>query len=374
MNRISLSQLLRSEDRTGLSAGVVLASILGFWLFYVAIVSLRATVLDLPSQGELAARRAVVTALGILVTIALWQIIRLFDRRTLLTRIAVTVVAAVPCAFVVAAINYYVFNVYDPSSLFDDATLEGLYSSLPMVQEIAEFAISRYFFLIAWAALYLAMSYANDVAVSERRASSFARAAQEAELRALRYQVNPHFLFNTLNSLSSLVMTGRKEQAETMIMNLATFFRSSLADDPSADVALADEIALQRLYLDMESVRFPDRMSYSVVLPDALANIAVPGLILQPLVENAIKHGVAGTTIPVLIRIIAEDQGDFLRLTVANSGPSRREASHGDGIGLANVRSRIEARFGEQAAMETNATPDGGFRVELVIPKVQHDR
>ncbi len=373
MSRIPVAQLLKSSDRAPVRAGVVIASILGFWLFYVAVVTLRASVLDFPAQGELAARRAAVTVVGIVVTIVLWQTIRLFDRRSLPVRIVVTVVAAVPCSIAVAAINFYIFNVYDPSGLFDEEGLEMAASQLHMIQEIAEFAISRYFFLIAWAALYLAMTYANEVGISERRAAAFARAAQEAELRALRYQVNPHFLFNTLNSLSSLVMTGRKAEAEAMIMNLSTFFRSSLSAEPSADVALRDEIALQRLYLDMEAVRFPDRMSYSVALPDALGDCAVPGLILQPLVENAIKHGVANAAAPVAIAIAASEADGRLLLSVVNSGGARGGLKSESGIGLANVRARLAARFGDAASLSATPLEDGGFRVDLSMPRERHD-
>ena len=111
---------------------------------------------------------------------------------------------------------------------------------------------------------------------SARRASS-PREAQEAQLRALRYQINPHFLFNTLNSLSSLVLTKRTETAEQMLMNLSTFFRATLSADPTADVPLAEEIKLQRLYLDIEQIRFPDRLTVEIDVPDELARRARAG-------------------------------------------------------------------------------------------------
>jgi two-component system, LytTR family, sensor kinase len=364
--------LMRRMDRPPLGSSVVLASILGFWLFYVGIVTLRARVMDFPSQAELAERRAIVTALGILVTIVLWQIIRLFDNRTLLTRVIATVTAAIPCAVAIAAFNYYFFNVYDPSGLFDENMVREMRDNYDIVQEIAEFAISRYFFLIAWAALYLAMNYANQVRESERRTAIFAQAAQQAELRALRYQVNPHFLFNTLNSLSSLVMTDRKAEAEEMIMNLSTFFRTSLTGDPSADVSLREEVELQRLYLDMERVRFPQRLSVTISVPDALMDAAVPGLILQPLVENAIKHGVARTTLPVAIGVTASEEAGQLVLVVADTGPApSSQTNTGHGIGLANVRDRLAARFGDNAALVVDVPDSGGFRVTLKMPLVR---
>jgi two-component system, LytTR family, sensor kinase len=361
-------------ERPELGRGVVLTSILGFWLFYVVTITLRASVLGLPQQGELAYRRVIVTTLGIVVTILLWQIIRFFDRKPLGVRIAATTFAALPCALAIAAINYYIFNIYDAASLFEEHEMAHVNTRMHMVQELAEFTISRYFFLIAWAALYLALSFANDVRESERRAAVFAQAAQEAELRALRYQVNPHFLFNTLNSLSSLVMSDRKAEAESMIMNLSHFFRSSLTGDPSADVPLSDEVKLQRLYLEIEGARFPKRLTTEFQIPDTLGRAAVPGLILQPLVENAIKHGVSRTTEPVHIVISARADGDRLILTVMdNAAKPTSDPSDGEGIGLSNVRNRLAARFGENAQMEVKRPVAGGFRVILNLPLTQHD-
>lgn len=351
---------------------VVLGSIIGFWLFYVAIVSARAALLDFPMQGELLTRRLIVSGIGVLVTMILWQLVRLLDRRPLGTRVAAAMVLAVPGAVSIAAINYYFFNVYDPIDILGEKMPKDP-AGLHFVKEIAELSISRYFFLVAWSSFYLALTFAKDVGASERRAAQFAQAAQQAELRALRYQVNPHFLFNTLNSLSSLVITGRTKEAEAMIQNLSTFFRSSLSGDPTADVPLEDEIALQRLYLDIEAVRFPKRLEVEIHFPNALRDWPVPGLILQPIVENAIKHGVARSTGKVTVTIAALAIDDKLQLTVSNDGAAGTTPDgNGAGIGLANVRSRLAARFGPAASL-TVAQPDAGtFQVTLLIPRSGH--
>jgi len=135
------------------------------------------------------------------------------------------------------------------------------------------------------------------------------REAQSAQLRALRYQVNPHFLFNTLNSLSSLIIAGRAEEAESMVLKLSTFFRQSLTLDTGADISLAEEIALQRLYLDIERVRFPRRLKVEMDVPESLEKARLPALILQPLVENAIKHAVSTTRDTVTLSITAREAG-----------------------------------------------------------------
>jgi two-component system, LytTR family, sensor kinase len=378
MNKRPVALIERERERAALSSGVILTSILSFWLFYVVIVTLRASVLGFEQQGELAYRRVIVTALGILVTILLWQVMRLFDRKPLAVRIAAAIITAIPCSLAVAAINYYMFNVYDNSSLFDDHELQHVNTEMHMMKEIAEVAISRYFFLVGWAALYLALGFSNDVRESERRAALFAKAAQEAELRALRYQVNPHFLFNTLNSLSALVMHDRKAEAEAMILNLSHFFRASLAGDPSADVALSDEVALQKLYLEIEGVRFPDRLLARVDIPNDLGHAAVPGLILQPLVENALKHGVSRSTAPVTITIAAERVDDRLILSVTdNATPTRPgaedDATESTGIGLGNVRDRLAARFGGDAQLTLRRPVAGGYIATISLPWMRHD-
>jgi two-component system, LytTR family, sensor kinase len=347
----------------------VLLSIIGFWLFYFAIVTLRTWVMDFPIQGELAFRRSFVTITGIAITIALWIAMRPFDRRPLGMRIAIAAIVALPCAIAVGSANYYFFNIYDPAGLMDiDKVMPPSEFKPTATMEIAEVAITRYFFLIAWASLYLAMGFANDVRSAERQAAEFAQAAQIAELRALRYQVNPHFLFNTLNSLSALVMRGRRDEAETMIMNLSTFYRTSLSGDPSEDVSLTEEIALQRLYLDIEAVRFPRRLTVTIDLPAALANTPVPGLIIQPLVENTVKHGVSRTIKPVSVVITVREVRGAVEIAVENSDASA--ATDGlPGIGLANVRDRLAARFGERAQLEAGPLATGGWRAALTLPK-----
>lgn len=376
----AMNDEIEINDRRPLDWRIVLFSILGFWLFYALLTTARAAIIDFPAQDQLIVRRAVVTTMGILITIGMWRVLRLFDRHPLWMRIIAVAIVALPCAFAISGVNYYVFNIYDPTGLTDiEHAMPEEYKPSILI-EIAEFAITRYFFLIAWAAFYLALGFAQDVGTAERKAARFARAAQSAELRALRYQVNPHFLFNTLNSLSALVMRGRRDEAETMIMNLSTFYRTSLSGEPAEDVDLAEEIELQKLYLDIEAVRFPERLKARIDLPPELAGAQVPGLILQPLVENAIKHGVSQTNRPVAIEIEASEAKGQLILSVFDNGPGptvRIEDDEGDGphgIGLANVRDRLAARFGSEASLAHGPAAGGGYRVCLTLPMVRHGR
>jgi two-component system LytT family sensor kinase len=370
-----MMSLIKAPPRkmTHLPTMTVLASIFGFWLFYVIIVTLRSYVMGFPSQGEMATRRVMVTVVGMLITILVWQAMRLADGRPIGFRIAVAALSCIPAAFAFALVNYYVFNIYDPAAFIDaEVQMKQADANDHFSKELIEIALSRYFFLIGWSSLYLALGYADVVKAAERQSAEYARAAQLSELRALRYQLNPHFLFNTLNSLSSLVMHGRREAAESMILNLATFYRASLASDQTGDISLREEIAVQRLYLDIEAVRFPDRLKVQIDLPDALADWPVPGLILQPLVENAIKHGVARSTGAVAIRIQAKAEDGRLILSVSDDAP--QNGGGGElGIGLTNVRDRLAARFGSEAKMAAGEGSEGGYTVSLILPGTKDD-
>jgi two-component system LytT family sensor kinase len=362
------------QARPRVDQQVALLSILGFWLFYMIIVTLRAAVLDFPAQEELVVRRVAVTLFGVLVNVAMYFGLRWFEDKPLTPRIIAACVGAVPAALAISVFNYFAFNIYDPMSVFQDNELAENIVTLDPVANVLEFAISSYYFLMSWAMLYLALSYAAEVRTAERKAARFAQAAQQAELRSLRYQVNPHFLFNTLNSLSTLVLRNRPEEAESMILNLSTFYRTSLTGDPLDDVPLEDEVQLQQLYLAIEEVRFPDRLKIEIDVPDALMGCCVPGLILQPLVENAIKYGVARATRPVTIRIGAREADGVLHLMVSDDGDViPTDSDKGSGIGLANVRDRLDARYGSAARIEWHVPFEGGFVVELTLPAVRHD-
>ena len=209
----------------------------------------------------------------------------------------------------------------------------------------------------------------------ERQLIDAETAAQQAQLAALRYQLNPHFLFNTLNSISALIVTRRNEDAEQMTDKLSHFLRASLNTDPGEMVPLEEELALTEEYLDIEGVRFGERLNVSIqCAPDAGAAL-VPSFLVQPLVENAIKHGVAPSREPVEIAISAEVEGRDLCIKVENdSVPLVHEArSSRIGVGLVNVRRRLEAVYGKKATLTTEASR-GGFTATICIPEIQPKR
>ncbi len=351
---------------------VALWSICGFWAFYYVLNTFKMSFeYGIDEQIAMLPRRAIVVSAAIVLTFILCWLLRCLDRRSMTTQIAVAFLASIPVAVAHAFVNYLAFYVVAPLPKADHVlkAMEAMGESEkggPLV--IASTASEWYFFIVSWAMLYLALSYAAKVRHAERAAAAYRAEAQTAELRALRYQVNPHFLFNTLNSLSALVMQQRTDEADRMIMNLSTFFRTSLATDPAADVSLADEVAMQRLYLDVERVRFPSRLITEFDVPEDLSDVRVPGMILQPLIENAVKHGVAGSTAPVAITIRARGADGVLTLSVADNAVAATKPAPGAGVGLDNVRRRLKARFQGRANVAQGPRADGGYRVDLTMP------
>lgn len=366
------------SDHSGTGPGglrLAFLSILAFWSIYFVLATVNAAISDLPAQGEMLARRALVTLIAIGFTLILYAVLRRFAAAHTGRLVAIAFAASVPLALAYATVNWVAFY-YIPIQAHLAMPGGADYASKPAHIAILSTAVEWYFFICCWAVMWVALFYAERVKHAERAAAAFQRAAQEAELRALRYQVNPHFLFNTLNSLSSLVMHGRTAEAEAMILNLSTFFRASLARDATENIPLADEIRLQRLYLDIEQVRFPERLVVRVRVPDSLADARVPALILQPLVENAIKYGVSPSRRPVTITIAAEASGDRLDLWVRDDGETRPgttarapgDCTTGCGVGLANVAARLHAAFGNAADCVAGSPRAGGWIVRLSMP------
>ncbi len=351
--------------------GIALKSILAFWLLYMALITARALALAFPQFWEMLARRAVATIVGAVLTFLIYLALRAARRFGLTGKTVVAGLLCLPASALFAASNHYIFYVYAPlDAARMDANMRGLSIAEQLLRAVADSALSWYFIFAAWSAFYVAMSYAAQLRAADRRAAVLAREAQEAQLRALRYQINPHFLFNTLNSLSALTLSRKTDVAERMLMNLSTFFRATLSADPTADVPLEEEIKLQRLYLDIEQIRFPQRLAVEIDIPDPLLTARVPVLILQPIVENAVKYGVAKSRKPVTIRISAYEEAGRLHLKVKDDGEALppEDGEGGTGVGLRNVCDRLDARYGARAGCLYGVDPDGGYTVHLYLP------
>lgn len=225
--------------------------------------------------------------------------------------------------------------------------------------------------LFGWSCLFISVLFSFELHERGRRLAAAREEALTAQMRALRYQVNPHFLFNTLNSIAGLIEEGSAAQAQRMVLSLSTFLRKTLSLDPLQDVPLSVEIALQQEYLEIECKRFSDRMAVSIEIPEDVRCGLVPSLILQPLIENAIKHGVCQSHTHTQISIQARQLGENLLIAVANDvqpGACGALPAAGLGIGLRNVAERIHMRFGEAGALRIDRTLATRFLVELTLP------
>jgi two-component system LytT family sensor kinase len=212
--------------------------------------------------------------------------------------------------------------------------------------------------LLTWSLLYFGISH--------YRSSLRSRAlAHEARLQALRYQLHPHFLFNALNALSTLIAERRNDEAGRMVAELAGFLRSTLEGD-KAEVPLRDEIELARRYLEIEQVRFGERLRARFEVDPGLLDARVPSLILQPLIENAVRHGIGSREEGGSIAVRASRQGQMLALQVEDDGPGMSGVH--EGIGLSNTRARLSELYGERQRCDISAAGAGGTRVALQLP------
>jgi hypothetical protein len=365
------------EQRRLPDLGIALKSIIAFWLLYIALITLRAVVLQYHDFWEMLWRRSLAALVGCLITFLVYLAMRPVARRSLRAKAYLAGILCIPASMLFSAFNYFMFYVYAPlDAAKTDSSMAGMSPWEMLWRSVAESALSWYFIFAAWAAVYVAMSQAKQLRAADRHAAMLAREAQEAQLRALRYQINPHFLFNTLNSLSSLILTQKTDVAERMLMNLSTFFRATLSADPTADVSLDEEIKLQRLYLDIEQIRFPDRLTVEVDVPDALQSARVPVLLLQPVVENAVKYGVARSRRHVTVRITAYEEAGRLHIKVKDDGEVPVEelepGESSTGVGLRNVCDRLVARYGNRAGCMHGPDPDGGYTVHVYMPVVRN--
>ena len=235
----------------------------------------------------------------------------------------------------------------------------------------------------SWSALYYAINYYLQVEEQNDQLIRLENQATSAQLAMLRYQLNPHFLFNTLNSISTLVLLKQTEPANAMLSRLSSFLRYSLSNEPTGRVTVAEEVETLKLYLGIERMRFEERLRTTFAIDPASEAGLLPSLLLQPLVENSIKYAVTPQESGAEITIATQLVGPNLRITVSDTGPGlQSEATDnrmtgvsfdgGDpvstGVGLTNTRDRLVQAYGDQHRFEIIDTPDGGFAVQIEIP------
>ncbi|MEO0399493.1 MAG: histidine kinase [Pseudomonadota bacterium] len=238
------------------------------------------------------------------------------------------------------------------------------------------------FLLVSWGGFYFGVNYYLTLRDETQRAIQSARLAEQAQLKMLRYQLNPHFLFNTLNAVSTLVLTKDSARANEMLTKLSAFLRYSLDSDPLQKTTLSEELRALDLYLDIETTRFGDRLTIVKDVDEAALSAQVPSLILQPAIENAIKYAVGRMEEGGEILIIARQKDDTLVMEVCDNGPNAPDdpeailirprgagdSGFGAGVGLINMRDRLVHLYGEAQSFNLSRRSPAGFRVTLELP------
>jgi signal transduction histidine kinase len=351
--------LARVKGENGQAALITYAFWLTVWLAYAVfeLIAGLGSFLSAPVADCLKILLFGTAALAIL------PAVRWTERRGVLLRLPAILCAVVLVTLAQATIGYSIDFARGGSPIVP----------IERIGEIQARLLLYRFYLVAADAAIITMFYEGRRRLEDRVALVRAEAeADRARLAALRFQLNPHFLFNSLNAISSLVVTRRPAEAEEMLLRLADFLRMSLAAEPERMVALDDELAAVETYLGIEAIRFGERLGVVIDCPPEIGDARVPGFLLQPLVENAVKYGVAPTRRRVTIAVTGRAEGDTLHLAVADDGGEPGgDAEPGFGIGTANVRARLQALFGTAAGLDCGRQADGRWVATVRLPLVR---
>ena len=312
----------------------------------------------------------IVATIGMLISTGLRSVYRATWEWHLARRAIIIIAASWVAAALWTMSRHYIFDAFqDVNDMRPEK--EGWDIWFAMVDGV----ITHWFVMLCWSGLYVGIKYYKLLQAERERSIRVESMAHEAQLKMLRYQLNPHFLFNTLNAISTLILDSENKLANTMVSRLSHFLRYSLDNDPMQKVTLAQEMEALQLYLDIEKVRFDERLQVNFELEKGSETALIPSLLLQPLVENSIKYAIAqginGGTISIGARVFA---GDLL-LEVSDDGPgcelSNGELPGGTGVGLANTRDRLRELYHENQSFRLSRTDPHGLTVNIRLPLEQ---
>ena len=303
------------------------------------------------------------TAWGFLLTLTLRYVCRWLWRQSP----RVMIVGAVVAAYLLALCWRAVINLAFQHFVEPEWEMKSIF-------ELFSAAVSSTYLYLCWAAIYFGIKYYEQLQQQREATIRAATLAQEAQLKMLRYQLNPHFLFNTLNAISTLILDNENRTANQTVMRLSEFLRYTLDQDPMKKVTLRQEIEAMNLYLTTEKLRFGDRLKLEYSIEDAALESLVPSLLLQPLIENAVKYAVSPSERGGVIRIEGRARGNMLELAVSDDGPGlSTQASAGvapgagRGVGLRNIRERLAVLYEDRHRFATLDNKPG-LRIELGLP------
>jgi len=246
------------------------------------------------------------------------------------------------------------------------------------VMDFVSGILGSFYILLCWSGLYFGIKYYLQLQEQTEQTLKATSAAHQAQLKMLRYQLNPHFLFNTLNAISTLILDGANETANKAVSRLSDFLRYTLDNDPMSRVTLGSELSAIDLYLEIEKVRFGDRLVIEKSIEAKAQDALVPSLILQPLIENAIKYAITPSEQGGTLRISARVQHKTLVLQISDSGPGLGNGNGNNGqkscgVGLKNTRERLQQLYGDSQAFTLAPNEPSGLRITINIPYEVND-
>ncbi|MET1257097.1 sensor histidine kinase [Aliikangiella maris] len=301
------------------------------------------------------------SVLGLIISFLLRPVYRAVWNTSPFTRITTVIFAAYLCALLwVIPHNLFYWEFYKHGYRPEKWT--GYFWGL----------LNIYYIFICWSCLYFGIKFYRGMQEASQRALKASSLAHEAQLKMLRYQLNPHFLFNTLNAISTLILEKHTERANEMVSRLSNFLRYSLDNDPMQKVTLEQEVTTLRFYLGIEKVRFEERLEVLFDIDAQAEKALIPSLILQPLVENSIKYAIAkseqGGTISLRAKIFANE----LLLELTDNGPGVKlvngELPKGRGVGVKNTRERLNEIYNSKHSFTiSNITPQG-LQINIRLP------
>jgi two-component sensor histidine kinase len=344
--------------------------VIAFWLFVALASALETSLLPPPDIGRALAVSLIRLVPWILLTpLVVWtSSVYTLERSTWKHSLWMHLAVCILSMTIVGGFAY--LSPPSPSTLRPDRAEAGRLNREPRTTAFVVLRRVTYQFPIFWGLVGVAhaLQFQERAKARERREAELESRLTQARLQALRMQLNPHFLFNTLNSIASLVH--EQPKAEEMIEALSDLLRLTLSASEQQEVTLGEELHFLDRYLLIEQTRFGERLHVEKQIESGALDAVVPILILQPLVENAVKHGVEAQIAPGCIRIAVERVGDALRLTVSDNGRglAAAEGKLKEGVGLGNTRSRLKELYGERASLEVRPAKTGGLAAQIRIP------
>lgn len=316
----------------------------------------------------------IITAIALVLSTGLRYVYRALFSRAIWLQLTGFLAGSVAAGYLWMRARSYIYYSWFEKGEDMDAWLEKMGDAAELYQKVSamDTFLSAWIVMLAWSGLYFAIKYYGLFQEVQKSALKSAAMAHEAQLKMLRYQLNPHFLFNTLNAISTLVLERQTDAANHMVTRLSSFLRHSLDNDPMQKVTLEQELTALKLYLDIEKVRFEERLMLELDIGDQASRALIPSLLLQPLVENAIKYGIARAEEGGHLRIAARVFAGDLLIELSDDGPGvdlvDGQIPDANGVGLRNTRERLAELYGSRHSFALSKTDPHGLTINIRIP------